>query len=131
VVDYKKSSSGARRERMVKGYDIQAHAYRLMLTGMRGKGRVGVMYFTMNDQIALTDTQGWLPSNLPGVEELAVDVSINAVACLEDIMENLRKGRISLNTSADRKRIPKETGIQPYALDASPLITRFSFFVEE
>ncbi|MBF0290626.1 MAG: PD-(D/E)XK nuclease family protein [Nitrospinae bacterium] len=131
VVDYKKSSSGARRERMVKGYDIQAHAYRLMLTGTRGKGRVGVMYFTMNDQIALTDTQGWLPSNLPGVEELAVDVSKNAVARLKDIMEDLRKGRINLNTSADRKRIPKETGIQPYALDASPLIARFSIYVEE
>ena len=61
VVDYKKSSSGKRRNRMRSQFDLQAHLYRLMIqTGGlpdldKTPADIGVVYYLLNDQTALSD----------------------------------------------------------------------------
>jgi len=62
IVDYKKSKSKSRRERMSKGYDSQANLYRLMLqtggiaednrtlaSAISSAKQVGVMYYMLHD----------------------------------------------------------------------------------
>ena len=138
VVDYKTSSSGPRRQRMGKGYDSQASLYRLMLqTGglpdaddsvkkaLERSREIGVLYFMLNDQIGLTDTDGWTDGTIPNIVELATDVSFEVLPLIEDRLGELAEGTIRLNTEADEKWFDRVAKITPYALDVSPLVRLF------
>ncbi|NJC87412.1 MAG: hypothetical protein FIB02_02600, partial [Desulfuromonas sp.] len=89
VVDYKKSSSKDRRLRMQEGYDHQATLYGTMIrTGgpeypekvspkvveilarYRDSGEIRSLYYLMNDQQVLTDSNGWFPADFPGQPEM-------------------------------------------------------------
>ncbi len=139
VVDYKKSSSKKRKERMEKGYDSQASLYRIMLQTGEGKFRssdgttvtidgdreIGALYYLMNDQVALADTAGWIADSLRDFEELGADVSANALPLIRDRLIQVKQGRIMLNNEGDEKWYDKNAGVALYALDNSPLIRMF------
>ncbi|MBD1400004.1 PD-(D/E)XK nuclease family protein [Pelovirga terrestris] len=139
VVDYKKSSSKKRKERMHKGYDSQASLYRIMLQSGSGTFRssdgtkvtvaqdrpIGAMYYLMNDQVALADTDGWTAGRIRNIEELGADVSVNALPLLKERLAQVKRGQVLLNSASDEKWFDKNAGIPLYALDRSPLIRLF------
>lgn len=138
IVDYKKSKSKSRRERMAKGYDSQAHLYRLMLeTGgiaeensdlkaaISSAKQIGVMYYMLNDQTALADTSGWSGGKLGGFHELGSSISVNAMGLIKERIEQLETGIVALNSASDEEWFDKKAGTKPYALDNSPLIRLF------
>ncbi len=140
VIDFKKSSSKARREQMTKGYDSQAELYRVMLgTGGFTDGRIevgdgreiGVMYYLMNDQVALCDSGDWFGNRISGVEELGGGISAQAMSLIREKIAEVGKGKIVLNRDADEKWVEKNAGVKIYALDNSPLLRMFILPNEE
>lgn len=139
VVDYKKSSSKKRKERMKKGYDSQASLYRIMLqsgeatfTSSEGSKvsvekdqEIGALYYLMNDQVALADSDSWVTNNLRDFEELGANVSINALPLIRQRLEQVKLGKIMLNKDNDETWYEKNAGIPLYALNNSPLIRMF------
>jgi len=138
VVDYKKSTSRSRRLCMEEGYDLQTSLYRQMLRfgkvadgggkalarALKEGGEIGVLYYMMDDQRALTDTSGWIPRSISGVEELGSAISVNGEVLVRERISALRAGKIPLNREDDAETFDK-VGVKTYALDASPLVTRF------
>ncbi len=138
VVDYKKSSSTARRTSMEEGYDLQTSLYREMLrtgkvSGAEGEAlakalkagaEIGVLYYMMDDQRALADTTGWLPRTVSGVQELGGGISIQAEALVKECLRAVRAGKIPLNRENDEEDF-REVGVKTYALENSPLIAKF------
>mgnify|MGYP001241970934 CR=1 FL=1 len=144
VVDYKKSKSKKRKERMQAAYDSQASLYRIMLetggvkseqeTGtaqaIRQAKEIGVLYYLLNDQVVLTDTDSWLQAGLDDIEELAGDVSSQALQLIRQRLVEMQNGRVRLNRADDEKWYDKNAGIKLYALDNSPLLRLFMHPVE-
>ncbi len=145
VVDYKKSSSKKRRERMTRGYDSQASLYRIMLQSGTASFRladgstqdfeasreIGVLYYLMNDQVALTDTPGWLPGSLADCDELGADVAVNALKLIRQRLDQVALGKVALNRTGDEKWFADNASIPLYALNNSPLIRMFMLPAEE
>jgi hypothetical protein len=144
VVDYKKSSSKNRKERMEKGYDSQTFLYRTMLKTGSGEYvssdqskvaidphvETGGLYYLMNDQVALADTDGWCSvSNT--ITELGADVSVNAKTLIQTRLTEIGSGRIMLNSEGDEDWHEKNTGLKLYALDNTPLLRMFMHPKEE
>lgn len=138
IVDYKKSKSKSRRDRMGKGYDSQAHLYRLMLQtgGTKEENpaldavigsckQIGVMYYMLNDQTALADTSGWSGGKLGGFHELGSGISTNAMELINERIAQLEDGIVVMNSASDEEWFDKTAGTKPYALDNSPLIRLF------
>lgn len=136
VVDYKKSSSKGRRERMAKGYDSQASLYRLMLQSGGPKDKelavkfkdaqeIGVIYYMMNDQTALVDIARF-GKEIRGIEEVGDKISVNALTMLRQRITDVKDGKVILNRDGDDEWFEKEAGINAsYSLDASPLVRMF------
>lgn len=138
IVDYKKAKSKSRRDRMGRGYDSQAHLYRLMLeTGgvteenpeldavIGSSPQIGVMYYMLNDQTVVADTSGWSGGKLGGFHELGNGISTNAMDLIKDRIAQLEEGIVALNSAEDEEWFEKSAGTKPYALDNSPLIRLF------
>lgn len=144
VVDYKKSSSGSRWKRMNRGYDHQTALYRTMIqTGglkkpddvplglveklieFRDSGEIGAMYFLLNDQNVLTDTKGWLPKGMGGVQEMGDTIAAASMELIRSRIVELKEGRVILNRPEDEAEFKDNRGITPYALDNSPLVRMF------
>ena len=142
VVDYKKSSGSSRQKRMESGYDLQAELYRKMIKsgGAKDKskvdpevlkkleffktaGEIGTLYYLMNDQTALSNTDGWL-TNIGGVNEIEHDASREAMNDIKSALQNLSEGTIALNTESDEDEFYKKRGLSTYALD-TPLVKLF------
>ena len=134
LVDHKKSGTSGRRKRMEAGWDLQAGLYRDMIANplhepgdgieaLAGK-HVGLAYHLMNDSGFLTSGV-ILPADVYA-EDMGDSVNDAAVERLRERLDQLREGRILLNTSSDEKFFRNEAGITPYALvDGSPLVTAF------
>ena len=145
VVDYKRSSSRKRLTQMQKGFDSQASLYRAMLASggpknhdktelavrLRAAAETGIVYYLMNDQVALSD------SVLPGATAIATwrtvagDIAGQALALIEQRVAEARAGTLRLNRVSDREYFESQAGITPYALDASPLIAAYTLPDEE
>jgi hypothetical protein len=138
VVDYKKSGSSARIKRMDKGYDSQANLYRIMIeTGgatdgstelqqtLRQAQQISVMYYLLNDQTALSDSNNWTQNNIAGWLEMGDAISDNAMALINERITQLCNGQIILNCVDEKTEFEKETGIKPYAFENSPLVELF------
>ncbi len=139
VVDYKTSSSGTRRQRLNKGYDLQVDLYRRMDVRVSEKSSEGVIriaetltawdglpavaYHTLNDGAVLINGAKAIDDD--HVEVIEGDIAQNAITLVKTRFEALRAGRIDLNTTADAKYFQKEAALGTYALDESPLITAF------
>lgn len=140
VVDYKRSKSTKRLAQMQKGYDSQASLYREMLRSggpknkdntdlisrIRAAAQTGVVYYLLNDQVQLCDTE--LPGSaaVPGWRTINGDIAGQAMALIEQRIGEVRNGRLLLNREDDATFFEKQAGITPYALDSSPLIRLFT-----
>ena len=131
VVDYKKSSSAKRRKRMRSRFDLQAHLYRLMIQsgGLPAfearPADIGVVYYLLNDLTALSDSTILDNGTTPGLEIIATDISSLAMKHLNARLNEIRTGRVALNTTTDEAWWEKNAGIPIYALDNSPLLRLF------
>ena len=139
VVDYKKSSSGTRRQRLQKGWDLQVDLYRRMTVRIDERSheavvRIGetlngwskqpaVAYHTLNDGNVLLN--GIEVFDSTDVELVAGDIAANALALISARFEALKAGRLETNTTADAKFFQKAAALGTYALEDSPLITAF------
>lgn len=133
VVDHKKSGTPKRRARLEAGWDLQLGLYREMLkrperTGkvleaaLAGTPEIGVAYHLINDQGVLLE--GLKPAD--GVVTVVKgEISAQAMDLLTKRLSDVRKGFLRLNTEEDRQKFEKEANLVPYALDASPLVSRF------
>lgn len=145
VVDYKKSGSKGRRLRMKAGYDHQASLYRTMietggleypektrpglageLAGHRASGEIRALYYLMNDQAVLTDSDGWLGGSFPGSPEMGAGISREALPLIEKRIGEARRGIVELNSETDGKEFKDERGLGTYALEGSPLVKLFA-----
>jgi len=145
VVDYKKSGSSGRRDRMEAGYDLQASLYRKMvrtggpekeneitkeavklLKDFKSKGDIGSLYYLMNDQVALSDTSGWF-GGISGLLEMGANISEHALKELAEFIKQVQSGEIRLNSESDEKTLAKDKKLSAYALkdDGPPLIRLF------
>ena len=131
VVDYKKSSSSKRRDRMRSGFDLQAHLYRVMIQsgGLPGfdppPEEVGIVYYLMNDTRALADSPVEADGSVPGWEVLINDISALAMRHLDRRLTQIRRGVVRLNSTDDEKWWEENAGLPIYALDNSPLLRLF------
>ncbi|MBX9661169.1 MAG: PD-(D/E)XK nuclease family protein [Nitrospiraceae bacterium] len=139
VVDYKKSSSGTRRQRLQKGWDLQVDLYRRMCVRIDERSHEGVVrigetlsgwsklpavaYHTLNDGNVLLN--GIEVFDSMEVELVAGDIAANALALISARFEALKAGRLETNTTADAKFFQKAAALGTYALEDSPLITAF------
>lgn len=140
VVDYKRSSSKSRRPRMEKGYDSQASLYRTMLqTGgpkdkentlvtnrLNKSSHTGIVYYTLNDQIVLSDSVLLESDAIPGWEALENDISEYAIKLIRKRLHEVKAGLLCLNREGDEDFFNKKAGVKPYALESSPLISLFT-----
>ncbi|MFG1404373.1 PD-(D/E)XK nuclease family protein [Xanthobacter sediminis] len=134
IVDHKTSSSGARRQRMEKGWDVQVEIYRalaqqsagnpeLETKGLAGNAPISVAYHTTRDRTLLL--HGPAPARTaPGVEMVDADIGSEALARLGTELRALAGGRLNLPewTLLD---VMAKGGVRPYALDDSPLVSAF------
>lgn len=131
VVDYKKSSSTKRRERMRNGFDLQAHLYRLMIqTGgladlSIATGDIGIVYYLLNDTTALADSPVANDGSVPGWEASTGDASSQAMQHLDRRLSQIRQGEIRLNHIDDEDWWSEQAALPIYALDNSPLLRLF------
>jgi len=136
IGDYKKSRSAKRIKQMESGLDSQASLYRIMLEKGRistkqqvllpdnlSASNIGVLYYTLNDQIIMTDTHDWLTPD-PDIKEMGSDIASEAMARLRVRFEEVRKGKVLLNFAADEK-IWDDLGVKLYCLDNSPLLRMY------
>lgn len=133
VVDHKKSGTPKRLARLEAGWDLQLGLYREMLkrperTGevleaaLAGSPRIGVAYHLINDQGVLLE--GLEPPD--GVVKVVEGgISVQAMDLLITRLAEVGAGTICLNSEDDRKFFEKTANLAPYALDASPLVSRF------
>jgi hypothetical protein len=139
VVDYKKSSSGTRRQRLQKGWDLQVDLYRKMdvrvtekasadvtriaetLTGW--KKLPAVAYHTLNDGAVLINGGDAIDDD--HIEDIAGDIAENALLLIKSRFEALKVGRLDSNTTADAKFFKISAALGTYALEDSPLVTAF------
>lgn len=140
VVDYKRSSAKSRRPRMQRGYDSQASLYRTMLQtgGPKDKestelidclskvDQVGIVYYMLNDQTALTDSALIESGGIPGWEVLEGDVASHAIGLIRKRIQEVQKGLLCLNREDDAVYFEKQAGVKPFALENSPLIPLFT-----
>lgn len=139
VVDYKKSSSGPRRQRLQKGWDLQVDLYRRMTVRVDERSHEGVLkiaralngwsklpavaYHTLNDGNVLLNGIDVFDST--DVELVAGDIAENALALISARFEALKAGRLETNTTADAEFFKKSASLGTSALEGSPLIAAF------
>ncbi|TDE40006.1 PD-(D/E)XK nuclease family protein [Antarcticimicrobium sediminis] len=133
VVDHKKSGTAKRRARLEAGWDLQLGLYRAMLmrpekTGevleaaLAGSPKIGVAYHLINDQGVLLE--GLEPPD-GVVTVMTGEISASAMGLLITRLAEVGSGVIRLNSEGDRSFFEKTANLAPYALDASPLVSRF------
>ena len=150
IVDYKWSKSDSRRKRMELGYECQVSLYRAMLrTGglkawdrgqqdaneglsarLRAADWIGIAYYTMRDQVCLSESLLPGHGSIPGWDAVDENVAHKASAVIQERIAELRQGKVRLNLETDRARLEKECGIVPFAMDVSPLIDLFTLRTE-
>lgn len=148
IVDYKWSKSYDRRIRMERGYESQASLYREMaLNGdiqarrTAGPGstadvplakrpvsdkNVGIVYFTMRDEVCLSDSEPPGPKRIIGWHAVEGDVAGEAIGKIRHRLEQARNGEIEMNHKGDREAFKKDWGVTAFALDLSPLVELFA-----
>ncbi len=126
LIDHKRAGAKKRRERMVRGWDLQVALYRAMLerplteTDLTrlAAGRVPVTgYHTTLDSTVLVDGAG-----IPGTEAAAEAISETAMAQLARRVAEVGAGVVSLNRAGDAGRYERDCGITAYELKQNGLL---------
>jgi len=133
IVDHKRSASKGRRDRMEKGWDLQVALYRAMMerpevdTELTRLVTAGVSpvtaYHLTNDGTILTGPAG---AGIPGAQAVVSDIAEHALDHLNQTIAAVGAGDTVLNRSGDSKRIRKDRGITPYALENNSFLAAFT-----
>jgi hypothetical protein len=140
MVDYKKSSSGARSKRLTNGWDLQVELYRQMNVRIderssddekriaaalqTGNRAPGVAYHTLNDgRILVNGVDGIAGEHVDVIDGA---IAANALDLINTRMVALRSGRIDTNSSADLAFFKHKASLGTYPLEDSPLIGAFT-----
>ena len=121
---------------MRKGFDLQAHLYRLMIQtgGLPGVDPppedIGIVYYLLNDTTALADCPVDTDGAVPGWEVLPTDISSRAMQHLDRRLAQIRRGTVKLNTTADEDWWAQNASLPVYALENSPLLRLFMRIAE-
>lgn len=75
--------------------------------------------------MALADSPGWMANSVIGLEELGSGISTNAMIRIRSRLDEVRTGKVALNSEADEDWYEKNAGIKIYSLDNSPLLRLF------
>ena len=148
IVDYKWSKSYDRRIRMERGYESQASLYREMALkgGIKPRGsagpdqtadtapadplvstaNIGIVYFTMRDEVCLSDSESPGANQVTGWHVVEGDVAGEAIEMIRRRLQQVRNGEIEMNNEDDRETFKKDWGVTAFALDLSPLIEVFA-----
>ena len=148
IVDYKWSKSFDRRIRMERGYESQASLYREMARngGIQARREseldqsvgaslakppappvnIGIVYFTMRDEVCLSDSEPPGPNRVTGWRAIPGDVAEGAIGKIRNHLGQVRKGEIEMNYQGDREAFKKDWGVTAFALDLSPLVELFA-----
>ena len=133
VVDFKKTSSAKRRERMELGYDCQVSLYEKMINdnpdelGVKTSSETpGIIYYTLNDQRVIADDRTGLPNTVPGLVVVSNDVSVNALDEIKEQIKKLKMGIVEMNHESDAEIFAKEKALPDFALQATPLVGMFA-----
>lgn len=148
IVDYKWSKSYDRRIRMERGYESQASLYREMARngGIQARresepgqpvgtslakppvspANIGIVYFTMRDEVCLSDSEPPGPNRVTGWHAIEGDVAEGAVGKIRHHLGQAREGEIEMNRQGDREAFKKHWGVTAFALDLSPLVELFA-----
>ena len=92
---------------------------------LKAAGETGVVYYLLNDQVALADVAPPESAAIPQWRALGHDIAGEALTRIGTHLKEVKDGRIALNRVGDAEFFEKEAGIKPYALEASPLTTLF------
>jgi hypothetical protein len=98
---------------------------------LKAAAETGVVYYLMNDQAALADVAPPGADSIAGWQALGGDIASEALKRIEQHLNEVRQGRVTLNREGDAKFFDKEAGIKAYALEVSPLTTLFMLPDEE
>ena len=123
VVDYKRSSSRKRLTQMQKGFDSQASLYRAMLASggpknhdktelaarLRAAAETGIVYYLMNDQVALSDSALPGATAIPTWRTVDGDIAGQALALIERRLSGGAR-RHAAAQSRERPRVLREGG---------------------
>ena len=98
---------------------------------LRGAQQTGVVYYLLNDQVALSDTVLAGAAAVPGWRVVEGDIAGESLARIGQRIAEVRSGKLALNRAGDQEFFEKKAGLTPYALQKSPLIGLFSLPDEE
>ena len=139
IVDYKKSSTGGRRNRLKAQWDLQVDLYRKMTVRTNERSnpdelkvaacldawgaKPAVAYHLLNDGGVLINGADGLDPTF--VEVIEGDIAENATVQLKARFQKLRAGLVETNTSGDEKFYKNKAYLGVYALSSSPLVKTF------
>lgn len=139
IVDYKKSSTGGRRNRLKAQWDLQVDLYRKMTVRTNERSnpdelkvaacleawgaKPAVAYHLLNDGGVLINGADGLDPTF--VEVIEGDIAENATGQLERRFQKLRAGLVETNTFGDEKFYKGKAYLGVYALSSSPLVKTF------
>lgn len=129
ILDYKKSSHKERLKRLDKGYELQTALYRDMYkkTFGQSQGILSSGYYTLNDQVLIADLalQASQKMQVKNVDKSLGEQSVAAEAQVAEVLQQLRNGTLTLNSSDDIKTW-QGRGVSVYALSENRLVQRFT-----
>lgn len=136
ILDYKKSQHKSRLIQLKSGYELQTRLYRSLYkqtikadTGADVAGIVTSGYYTLNDQVLVTDVE---LHDSPKVHvKNADDVSLaeqssKAEESVKAALAQLNTGTVKLNRTTDAKEWKNKRGLSVYTLTENRLVQRFT-----
>jgi len=130
ILDYKKSSSKNRIERLENGYDLQTVIYRELFEQLSilDNNETHSGYYTLNDNKLVLDT--YSATAVDDIEQVMLNVGIQdqskeAVRLIKERIKQLRKGSIALNTVDDTEKWQDLGVTATYYIDTVPLVGHF------
>ncbi|MFK5892832.1 MAG: PD-(D/E)XK nuclease family protein [Pseudomonadota bacterium] len=130
IIDYKKSKSDKRLKMLNEGFDLQTSIYRELFQQMTNTNVMNIKsgYYTLNDRKLLVDNIPY--SNGIGIEQLQPNVKLieqskNAIDKIKARIEELRKGKIVLNSDIDKNKWNNLGITVEYTFNKHPLVKYF------
>ncbi len=136
ILDYKKSQHKNRLKQLNSGFELQTRLYRSLYkqtikadTGADVAGIVTSGYYTLNDQVLVTDVE---LHDSPKVHvKNADDVSLaeqssKAEESVKAALAQLNTGTVKLNRTTDAKEWKDKRGLSVYTLTENRLVQRFT-----
>ena len=130
ILDYKKSSSKSRVQRLENGYDLQTVIYRELFKQKNSAKKQDIHsgYYTLNDSKLVLDN--YAETSVEGISQVKLNVeikqqSIEAIKRVKQRIKQLKQGKVELNQQGDTD-LWNSLGINAtYSIDETALVGHF------